>query len=380
LPLAISAAVVRLDERQLSGLAGTLASLALPKRSALKVEKIPTKLNVPGSMRVRLLYGPYKLKAANSTVKVGNGMSMDRGGTSYSWMVDDDFPRDITTLEVSAELQDEKFQRTDTKDGIYNHHIVFMDLSPSPAPAFACEGRAAKMTSPSVYIAGATEVGNMRFAATKGDIKSGYYLTKDRKVTNMIDVINYNNVERTVYVSAEIEYIPGKAPGYLDARQERVDPGMCGGPNGAAIHPPKGVSKFSVNSTGIVVARDGYLVNIRGHVHDGGIDILLKVNGKEVCDSTAAYGGEGHTGKTADGRIWETIRTTSTCEDPIKVVKGDKLYMEAHYDVGLHPSREQGAHGGMGMRRFPNLETISVDAGEAAEQMALVVTHFAYTS
>jgi hypothetical protein len=65
---------------------------------------------------------------------------------------------------------------------------------------------------------------------------------------------------------------------------------------------------------------------------------LLTINGKEVCNSKAEYGGEGHTSKTADGKVWETIRTTSTCNQPIKVVKGDKLYMEAHYDLDLHPS------------------------------------------
>lgn len=192
---------------------------------------------------------------------------MDKGGTGYSWMVDDDFPSDITALEAVAELQDEKFQRTDTKDGIYNHHVVFMDLSSTQAPGLACEGKAAKTTAPSVFMAGATEIGGMRFAATQGNVKSGYYLKKDRKIVNIIDVINYNNVERTVYVSAEMEYIPGKAAGYLDSRQERVDPGLCGGPSGASIHPPKGVSKFSISSSNVIVARDGYIVNMRGHVH-----------------------------------------------------------------------------------------------------------------
>jgi len=194
----------------------------------------------------------------------------------------------------------------------------------------------------------------------------------------MLDAVNYNDVERTVYVKGEIEYLPGKAEGYIDARQERVDPGLCGGPNGASIRPPKGQTKFTVNSTGIVVARDGYIVNMKGHVHDGGIGIICKVNDKEVCNSLAKYGGEGHVSKSSDGKVWETISSTTVCNDPIKVSKGDRIYMEAHYDLDLHPSREQGGgHSGMGMRRFPDIMT---DVGESAEQMALLVTHFAYTS
>jgi hypothetical protein len=189
---------------------------------------------------------------------------MDKGGTSYTYMVDDDFPRDITVLETTSHVQDENFKRADTKDGIYNHHNVFMDLAKPPAPAFSCEnGRKALEVPMSVFMAGATEVGELIFAGAPGSsVKSGYYLTKTRQMLNLIDVINYNNVERTVYVQAEIEYLPGKVEGYLDARQERVDPGMCGGQNGAFIRPPKGQTRFSVNSTGIIVARDGYLVNM----------------------------------------------------------------------------------------------------------------------
>jgi Stress up-regulated Nod 19 len=302
-------------------------------------------------------------------------MSMDKGGTGYQYMVDDDFPRDITVLETTSQLQDETFKRADTKDGIYNHHNVFMDFATPPAPAFSCDnGKKAVNIPMSVFMAGATEAGDLTFAAAPGSsVKSGYYLTKNRQILNMIDVVNYNDVERTVYVQGEIEYLPGKQEGYLDSRQERVDPGMCGGQNGAAIHAPKGQTKFSVNGTNIVVARDGWIVNTRGHVHDGGVNIVLKINEKEVCDSKATYGGEGHTAKTPDGKVWETIATTSTCLEPIKVAKGDKLYMEAHYDLDLHPSREQGGHGGM--KRFAD---IIADGGEAAEQMALVITHFAY--
>jgi hypothetical protein len=113
-----------------------------------------------------------------------------------------------------------------------------------------------------------------------------------------------------------------------------------------------------------------------GHLHDGGINIQIKINDKEVCDSKAAYGGEGHVTKQADGRIWETIRETSTCEGPIKVKKGDKIYMQANYDLDLHPSREMGGgHGGMGMKRSVNSIGASMDGD--AEQMALVVTYFA---
>ncbi|TID18936.1 putative amidase [Venturia nashicola] len=390
LPIVANSAVVQLATRQSPATGGSLASLAtpgalalastlLPKKKAMKIEEIPAKTEHPGAKRIKLVYGPYVLRAANGTQRVGNGISMDKGGTGYQYMVDDDFPRDITVLETTSRLQDEKFKRADTKDGIYNHHNVFMDFAPPPASAFACSSgqKPAGLIPMSVLMAGATEDGTISYAARPGaSFKSGYYLSKDRKVLNMIDVINYNDVERTVYVEAEMEFLPGKQEGFLEARQERIDPGLCGGQNGVLIHAPKGQTKFSVNSTGVVAARDGYFINQRGHLHDGGIDIILQVNDKTVCDSKAVYGGEGATAKTEDGKVWETISNTLTCTEPVKVSKGDKLFMEAHYDLDLHPSRKQGGHGSMGgMKRWADVFN---DGGEAAEQMALMVTHFAY--
>src|SRR5258708_5867819 len=142
---------------------------------------------------------------------------MDKGGTSYQYMVDDDFPRDITALETFSEIVDENFKRIGIEDGIYNHHDVFMDFSSAPAPAFTCENMKPKgQPKMSVFMAGATETGYMSYAATNGKLKSGYYLSKDRNMLSMIDVINYNNVEKVVYLTAEIEYLPGKPEGYLD--------------------------------------------------------------------------------------------------------------------------------------------------------------------
>lgn len=73
-------------------------------------------------------------------------------------------------------------------------------------------------------------------------------------------------------------------------------------------------------------------------MHDGGINIVLKVNDEVVCDSRASYGGEGHTATMADGKVWETLRESTKCTKSIPVKKGDKIYMQANYDLELHPS------------------------------------------
>jgi hypothetical protein len=122
-------------------------------------------------------------------------------------LIDDDFPKDITVLQTMSEIQDKDFKRVDIPQGIYNHHNVFIELSKRPAVAYTCESVQPKGVPVAVFMAGATETGDIRFAATKGDIKTGYYLSKDRVMLNMIDVVNYNKEERDIYTSSEIEFV-----------------------------------------------------------------------------------------------------------------------------------------------------------------------------
>jgi hypothetical protein len=62
--------IQHLEPRQEGGLSGPAAALLssltsgnIPKRKAIKIEEI--KATIPGAKRVRIVYGPYVLKAAN---------------------------------------------------------------------------------------------------------------------------------------------------------------------------------------------------------------------------------------------------------------------------------------------------------------------------
>jgi hypothetical protein len=39
------------------------------------------------------------------------------------------------------------------------------------------------------------------------------------------------------------------------------------------------------------VVNDGYLMDIKPHLHDGGVNMTFYVNGKAKCSSEAVYGG-----------------------------------------------------------------------------------------
>jgi hypothetical protein len=76
---------------------------------------------------------------------------------------------------------------------------------------------------------------------------------------------------------------------------------------------------------------------------DGGVNMVFKINGKEVCDSKAEYKAAkvgahpelGSHGGEADGGM---ISNMSDCMNGIDVKKGDRIEAEAYYDMEKHPS------------------------------------------
>lgn len=64
--------------------------------------------------------------------------------------------------------------------------------------------------------------------------------------------------------------------------------------------------------------------------HDGGSKMILLINGKEECVSSAIYGKGGHNNE-------ETIVNMSACPPGIPLNKGDNIVVKAVYDLASHP-------------------------------------------
>ena len=61
------------------------------------------------------------------------------------------------------------------------------------------------------------------------------------------------------------------------------------------------------------------------------------VNNKLACNSTAIYGLAGGE-LVVEGREWKTISKMTECLTPTKVAKGDRVRLEATYDMIAHPA------------------------------------------
>jgi hypothetical protein len=270
---------------------------------------------------------------------------MDGGGTGYNFRADSDFPTDITLLDGIVEIHNNEGKRLTLDDNVYTHHFLMYDMGKPQKPSFKCEDGQKIRYVPvpgSVIIGGAAEDAEAHYATTNvlAGKKTGYHVKKDSPMIMTIDIVNSNKDDIEVYPTADMEYIPGKPANYLDASPVFLPVTGCDAKAfvPGIVQTPKDQKKWTLNSKGVIAAEDAILFVFRGHMHDGGSNIDLKVNDKLACDSQAIYGGKGHVGRTSDGKTWQTIGDMKTCPDGVLVKKGDKISMSANYDLEAHPS------------------------------------------
>jgi hypothetical protein len=263
---------------------------------------------------------------------------MDPAGTGYMYSVADDFPKDITILYAESGVFDENMKPIEFKDGLYNHHNLFIDTSQPPPAILSCgNGKPFSNMPMSYFIRGTADLKSNRYTTADGTFKAGFYVAKDAPVMQMIDIVNYNNETRTVYTVSEVEYLPGKQEGFLQSISTGIDIGMCSGQSGLGIFAPKNETTYSFEGKHMTFERDGFILNAWGHLHDGGVDMVVKLNGKEICRSKAAYGGIGHEVEVG-GEVMKTISGMSLCSNALEVAKGDTLSITANFDTKAHPA------------------------------------------
>ncbi|KAF2399482.1 hypothetical protein EJ06DRAFT_53637 [Trichodelitschia bisporula] len=189
----------------------------------------------------------------------------------------------------------------------------------------------------SVFIGGGGSVGSGNpFSPRPGsNIRSGYWIGTSGNMQLTSELVNYDNSEKEIYLTLDVEWVPGKDPAMLDVGMGALSADRCEDKEKGILHPPKDKAIVYKGEEWTVID-DGYFMNFTPHIHDGGVNIKVFVNGKEVCEARAEYGDEGGSTKAPDGKSWQTITGYTPCDTPVPIKKGDKVYMTSEYDLTKH--------------------------------------------
>jgi hypothetical protein len=115
-----------------------------------------------------------------------------------------------------------------------------------------------------VIIGGGTDQEYQLYTTPNSDFKSGYEVKKTDKIDLVAEFMNYRLQGQKINIAIDFEYLPGKPEGYLSSQVQVFSAAPC---NQTSFNVP--TKQFTTASKEWIVPVNGYIINIRGHEHDG---------------------------------------------------------------------------------------------------------------
>jgi hypothetical protein len=135
------------------------------------------------------------------------------------------------------------------------------------------------MPDGAVFVGGGGSAGSGAAFAGKNsvDVKTGIYIGTAAKFAVAAEVVNYDPRDKDLYFTLDLEYVPGKEQGLLNVGMGALSVDDCTNPLGL-FQPPKGVAKTYTGAEW-TMTEDGYFVSFTPHLHDGGVNTKVFLNG-----------------------------------------------------------------------------------------------------
>lgn len=259
-------------------------------------------------------------------------------------------PTDATILWVNTTVVFEDGRDATINDGLYLHHWGLYDMDKTGKLIHDCWGLTP--ARPQLIVGGAEDKGDNYFTSPDGMFNSGFYVGPDDRLMVTAEAVNYSNEPKDIYSLIEIEYVPGRIPGAMDIGIQSFSVTGCGIMVG--FMPEQNETHQVFKGEPVTLINDGWIVSssktcrtatgrqktnvqTEGHVHDGGVNVVTKLNGDVICDSRAIYG-DSPTIINGEAQGWKTIQEMTKCEEPVRVRKGDTINLESIYDFRKFPS------------------------------------------
>jgi hypothetical protein len=227
----------------------------------------------------------------------------------------------ITAFQAGLEYEDGKEAHIDS--GMWLHHMVLHNNVHRDNFCFFQTQR--------IFATGNERV--TRRLNTHGNW--GYYLGSSDKFSQVLELMNESKESKTVYVTVKYEWLAdSKADGYKKVSPLWLD--VTGGCGKGDVPAKKGKYELSENWKSNL---EGPFLEAVGHVHDGGANIKIYVNDKEVCVSDQVYGAKPEYVEPASMGSQAGMKHISecgVCQNFSNLQKGDKVRMVANYDAKKH--------------------------------------------
>jgi hypothetical protein len=125
-----------------------------------------------------------------------------------------------TILKSRTDVVLKDGKRADISEGVYLHHVNNLNLGTkdvynwaNPCPAMSSRmmggGGASKMSFQPLNVAGVDDA-TQYFTSLDGTFQSGHYVEPSDKFFFQMEVVNYNNYTKDIYIEVEQEWVPGK--------------------------------------------------------------------------------------------------------------------------------------------------------------------------
>ncbi|KAF1991431.1 hypothetical protein K402DRAFT_459440 [Aulographum hederae CBS 113979] len=295
--------------------------------------------------REKLSFGPFTVPGRNATIPDAE-KGMDHDSVQFNNMLSG-FCDDCTVLLGQASLSFVNGTQADPSRGIYQHHIVLLDMQKYNVPFYICPKQGTPLgvvPQAGFMVSGATAgVEPNLFSTNDPANPSGYSIPKQAEPRSYFlqsEVVNYNDAPQDIYVTFEVEYLPGaKLAKYRDTAVSLLSVTGCGWPDYKAVI---NETRYSTSSPTATMPKSGVLLNAKGHLHDGATHAELYLNGISVCNSQANYVPIGKDAGMAMGKF-DTIGNMTRCEDQVRFEKGQEVHMTSFYDMDEHPMRMGGS-------------------------------------
>jgi hypothetical protein len=197
-----------------------------------------------------------------STIQTESGKSMDPSGTAWT-SIAGDFPSDISILRADSRIVFADGTRARAQTGVYTHHLGFVNIMNKLPEVTRCSNRNSELPRRmDIFIGSAEETSPGLYQLSATEKNSAYYLKKGSPIIITVDVVNYTNDEKVVYVEADIDYIEGKVPNVSETSVQTWRMAECEGKQEyLVVDIPKDQNKFTLSSKNMTVLQSGYIFN-----------------------------------------------------------------------------------------------------------------------